>query len=53
MLRLALTNETRRALIAARLATDEEIEADIAETMRLPEDTSLSVCMVAQVSGSK
>ena len=53
MLRLALGNEMRKALVDAKLATDKEIDDDIAEMMRLPEDKYVSVCMVVQVSGSK
>jgi ubiquinone/menaquinone biosynthesis C-methylase UbiE len=53
MLRLALANEMRKALIDGKLATNEEIDADVAEMMSLPEDAYISVCMVAQVSGSR
>jgi hypothetical protein len=53
MLRLALANEMKKALVDAKLATDKEIDDDVAEMMRLPEDKYISVCMVAQVSGSK
>ncbi|HXV79296.1 MAG TPA: class I SAM-dependent methyltransferase [Candidatus Binatia bacterium] len=53
MLRLALANEMRKALVDAELATDKEIDDDVSEMMRLPENKYISVCMVAQVSGSK
>ncbi|MGB7950325.1 MAG: methyltransferase domain-containing protein [Candidatus Binatia bacterium] len=53
MLRLALANEMSKALVDAKLATEKEIDDDVAEMMRLPKDTYISVCMVAQVSGSK
>ena len=53
MLRLALANEMRKALVDAKLATEKEVDDDIAEMVRLPEDKYISVCMVVQVSGSK
>jgi ubiquinone/menaquinone biosynthesis C-methylase UbiE len=53
MLRLALANEMRKTLVDAKLATEKEIDDDIAEMMSLPEDKYISVCMVAQVSGAK
>jgi ubiquinone/menaquinone biosynthesis C-methylase UbiE len=53
MLRLALANEMRKALVDAKLTTAEAIDADVAEAMSLSEDTCISVCMVVQVSGSK
>ena len=53
MLRLALANEMRKALVDAKLTTGEEIDDDVAEMMSLPEEACISVCMVAQVSGSK